>query len=266
MVKADKYILKKWILWSGIVFAVVYSLNCFLISPLTSALINDVVYADTAIPTVLGYLNELFELGAISFLYAVLLLTVYRYGTGKTVSVFVLFALATLFKYTGNTALTWIFDASIPTLWGWDIVNIFYYTLLELVQLLIIFLFVKGVITKYTDKRLVMKRAIEKTGKSESDKTKEAYPFTKLFDMKNCLLKSAFICALVTVVAKLWGAVISDVWLMIVYGAPNESVTWLLMIVNYLTKIIFGAVSYLFITLSMTALSANMTAKTNAIK
>lgn len=255
MVKADKTVLKKWILWSGIVFAVAYSLNCFLISPITSALTNDVVYADTAIPTLLGYLNELLELGAISFLYAVLLLTVYRYGTGKTAGVFILFAVATLYKYTANTAYTWISDWKLPSLWGWDIVNIFYYTLLELAQLLIIFFLTRRIITRYTDKRLVMERALEKTGDTFTDTAEEAYPFVRLFDMKNCLLRSAFICALVTLVAKLAGSVISDAWLMIVYGAPKESVTWLLMILNYLTRIIMGSVSYMLVLISMIALN-----------
>ncbi len=251
---ADKSVFRKWMLWSGIVFAVAYSLNCFFISPLTSSLINDVVYADTVVPTLLGYLNELLELGAISFLYAVLLLTVYCFGAKKVCGVFILFGAATLYKYIANTAYTWISDGKLSSLWGWDIVNIVFYTLLELLQLFIIYMLVKGVITRYTDQRLVMKKALMISGSEESERVKNAYPFEKLFDMKNCLLRSAFICALVTLVAKLAGAVISDVWLMIAYGAPKESLTWLYMLLNYLSKIIMCIISYLVVFASMSKL------------
>ena len=75
--------------------------------------------------------------------------------------------------------------------------------------------------------------------------------------MSNCLLKSAFVCAVVIFVAKLFGALVSDVWLIIVYGAPKDAVTWLYMLLNYLSRIIIAAIAYLAVFISMTFLMKN---------
>ena len=249
---------KKRILSCGIVFAVIYSLNCFVISPITSGLLNDVIYSESFLPTLLGYFNELTELAAVSFCYAVMIMTVYRQEKGKCASVFIVFISATLYKYLANTAMAWILNGSVPKLWGWDIVNVFYYTVLELLQLFIVYLFVKRIISGYTDKRHIMERALEKVGEDErvrAEKVEDVYPFKSVFDLNNCLLKSAFVCAVVMLVAKLLGALLSDIWLIVVYGAPEDGITWLYMAINYLSRIIMGVISYLIVYVSMTVLA-----------
>ena len=269
MVKADNTANKKWLWSSGMIFGVIYSLNCFVISPLITHLTADVVYADTAIPTLLGYLYEILELVAIAFSYSVLIMTLYRYGRKKCVGVFVLFTIATLYKYFANTLCTWLSDGGLPSLWGWDVVNVVFYTALELLQLFVIYLIVGRIITKFTDRRLAIERAIKKTlstseteegsAASLTEKMRDPYPFEKVFDKDNCLLRSAFICGVVTLVAKLVvGALISDIWLILLSGIPQEGETWLLMIVNYTVKIILGAVTYFIIYISMSHLSKDI--------
>ena len=261
MGNAAKTVSKKWILSCGMVFAVIYSLNCFVISPATSGLLNDVIYSESFLPTLLGYFNELTELAAVSFCYAVLILTVYREGKCQCVSVFIVFICATLYKYLANTAMAWVLNGNVPKLWGWDIVNVFYYSVLELLQFFVVYLLVKRIIIKYTDKRLVMERALEKVGEDErerAEKVEEIYPFKKVFDLSNCLLKSAFVCSVVMLVAKLLGALLSDIWLIVAYGAPEDGITWLYMAINYLSRIIMGVISYLVVYLSMTVLAKSL--------
>lgn len=260
MEKADRSVLKKWISLSGAVLAVVYSVNCFLLYPLTASVTNNVVYAETAIPMLLEYIAELLELGGISMCYAVMLLAVYFWGTKSVKGVFGMFCLVTFYKYMANTVSSWVNGGSIPLSWAWDLTDVLFWTLLEFLQMFIIFSLSKGIITKYTDKRLVMLRASKKTDEHIEGIPPHAYPFQSIIDNGNCLLRSAFICATVTLIAKLGGAVISDVWLIIAYGIPTEGITWLYMAVNYLIKAIMGCISYLFVYAAMSSLTKDLEA------
>ena len=78
MKKADNAVLKKWVKMSAIIFAIAYSLNCFVVSKLTIIISNNVIFSDTVVPQLIEYLGEMIELGAISFCYAVLLLVIYK--------------------------------------------------------------------------------------------------------------------------------------------------------------------------------------------
>ena len=162
-----------------------------------------------------------------------------------------MFALVTLYKYSANTAVTWADGGQIPSSWGWDVVDIVFWTLLEIIQLLVVYFSCKRVIERFTDKQLFRRKMLAKSGEEGSESVSEAYPIDSVFDLKNCLLLSAFIAAAGTLAAKLSGALISDVLLIAISGAPKESVTWLLMILNYVTKVIMSVISYIVIFITM---------------
>lgn len=223
--------------------AAIYSVNSLVISPLATVLSSDVVYADTVLPILLSYIAEFSEICAISVCYAVMLLTLYR--SERTGKIFVIFGTVTAYKYTANIALYWAMSGSIPTTWIWDITNVIYFTALELVQLLVIFLFARVIIGKYNEKKLIAQRVFEKTG--ETVEMAEIYPFRSIYHKDNCLLRSARVCALVTFIAKLLGTVVDDAWTIIAYGMPKEWQTWLYMAINYISKVTFGIVVYIVI-------------------
>ena len=62
----EKSVLKRRMLICIISLFAIYSINSLIISPLTSVISNDVVYSDTPIPRLLGYLSELLESCAIA--------------------------------------------------------------------------------------------------------------------------------------------------------------------------------------------------------
>ncbi len=247
MISTDKSVFKRRIIFCLITLFAAYSLNGFLLSPITFAVSGDIIYADTVIPTLLGIIGELIELVAIAICYAVMISLLYDAGKLHIKPLFWLFLGSTLYKYTANTVISWIMGGSIPSLWIWDVVNILYYTVLELLQLYIVYMASVSVITRYTDKRAIIDKVQKKTGENSISCCPEPFPFNKLYDKENCLLRSAYFCALVTFIAKLSGTLLNDVWSMIVYGLPSVPVTWLLMILNYLSKVIFGAIAYFII-------------------
>ena len=221
--------------------AVIFSINSFVLLPLGRMLSNDVIYADSVLPLILSYLAEFAESVAVAVFYAMLLVYICR-GM-KIGRVFMLFATITIYKYLTDTAMIWVESGSIPKLWIWDIVDDLYFTGLEFILLLIVFAVSKKIMGRYTHERLLADRVFEKTG--EVIEYARVYPFNKLYDKTNCLLRAVAACAIATFAAKLIGDLGNDVMYIISYGFPKQGITWIYMIINYLSKVLFGAISYI---------------------
>lgn len=237
----------------GLALLLLYSVNCFVILPVRNMLASDIVFASNIVLiNLMSLLSELLEVTAISFFYATFLLALYRCGARKGAAMLGIFAAVTAYKYAANTAVSWAYEGSIPSAWGLDIANVLFYVALEMLQLIILYALVQKMITAHTDARDVRNRAIEKAGgQAEKDRV---YPFTRLYEKSNCLLRSALTCAVVTVIAKCLGSLISDIWLIALYGLPEDPSTWLLMAVNYISMAIFGFVVYFVTVAGMNAL------------
>lgn len=245
MKKKDKPISKKWILISVAIAVAVYSLIGFLIWPAKAYLSSDAVYTDTLLPDMLNYASDILEIGVVSFFYATMIVLLYKYNKGMTV-LSVAFVVITAYKYLVNTAMTWYNTGSIPLMWYWDLADVIFYTLLEVIQLFVIYLFVKRFIDEFGLLRETkLKFATEYGG--EVPPIQEPYPFKRLFDLKNCLLNSALVCAGITFVAKVSGVIMGDVWYIILNGWPTLAETWLLMLLNYASMILSGILVYFFV-------------------
>jgi hypothetical protein len=227
--------------------AAIYSINAFLILPLVRMLASDIMYSGSFLLIVLEYFAEIIEVCAVSVCYAFMLATLY--DGGKTGKIFAIFAGLTAYKNLATTAMMWIELGKVPELWVWDIVDDIYFTALELVLLLIIFQITKRIIGVYTDKREVAQRVLKKTG--EMPELEVVYPFVRIYDRANCLLKSAGVCAIVTFIAKALGEVANDVLYIASSGFPKEGITWVYMIVNYVSKALFGVLVYITVCVSL---------------
>ena len=258
MKKADRAVLKKWVKMSAIIFAIAYSLNCFVVSKLTIIISNNVIFSDTVVPQLIEYLGEMIELGAISFCYAVLLLVIYKWETQGVRKVFATFIVATFLKYFANIILGWIDEGSVPLLWLVDITYVLVYTMIEFVQFIIVYRLCSKIINKFTEERNFMKRIADKGGPADVEVQAHAYLFDRVFDKKNCLLRSAYICAIVTLIAKLGGTVLSDLLIIIDGGMSEQLMAWLLLLLTYISKFIFGFMCYLFVYYSMSVISRNL--------
>ena len=245
--KTHDPIIKGWMLISLTVFAVVFSINSLLISPAIKVISNDILYSDTLLPVVLSYLREIFELAAISVFYAVMICVLYKRGKGRIRDLFILFVAAAAYKYLASTVMSWVVSGSIPSSWALDMSNVLFFTSLEFLQLVIIYCLIRPEIERFNAKRALAEKKLSVLDYSTDVTVPCAYPFEKLYDRENCLCRSAFVCALVIFIAKLFGDVVSDIWVIIYAGFPSEWVTWVLMAVNYLSKVIFAGIAYFII-------------------
>ena len=237
----------KWSIISIVTMAVIYSINAFLILPFIRMLSNDIMYADSFLVIVLEYLAEIIEVCAVAVCYAMMLALLY--DEGKVGRVFIIFSSVTVYKNLSITAMVWIESGKIPDLWVWDIVDDLYFTALELVLLLIIYAIVKRIIGRYTDKRLIAQRVFGKTG--EPSELKRPYPFDRIYDGSNCLLRSAGVCALATFIAKVFGELANDIMYIVSAGFPKEGTTWIYMLLNYASKALFGVIVYLTVCVTL---------------
>ncbi len=245
---------RRWMQASLIILAAVYSFNSILLSYLKIELSSDVLYSDTVLPTILDYIREFAELVAIAVCYAVMICVLYRCGKQRIKPIFALFISATAYKYLANTVVTWLASGSIPSSWALNLVNVIYYTLLEFLQLFIIYIIICPIIERFRSEKALAEKRLELLDEGEGMAMPKVYPFERIYDKKNCLCRSAFFCSLVIFIAKLLGDIISDSWMIIVGGLPTEWVTWVLMAVNYISKFIFALIAYFVIYIAISSM------------
>ena len=240
MKKINESRAKKRNLISAIIIAAVFSINAFLIVPFLALLSNDVLYADGWPLLVAEYFTRLLDVCAVSIGYA--LLITYIYETRRVRGVFAIIGLLFAYRNTANMLALWIDARRVSSSWIWEAVNVLYYTALELVLVLIIYLIAKRAIEKHHDRAIIAQRVFESTG--ENLPVEAAYPFKRIFDRKNCLLSAAVTCAIVTFVAKIFGQLADDIWYIIADGWPTQASTWGAMALNYVSQVIFGLAVY----------------------
>lgn len=243
----DRAVQKKVYVISVLSLAVLYAVFCFVIMPVYFALDGDYAFAGTVLPNIIAYVGQFTELCAVSVAYAVTVYCIYRFDAKNSVGSAVIFAIATLLKYTANMAVTWISEGGIPLEWYWDLTDVVYYTVLEMIPLVVIFVFSKKLIEGYVFKRQAIAKA--KNGICE---VKEVYPFEKIYSRDNCLMNAALVCALANAGAKMVLNIFNDVVLMIIGGLPQSIDTVLMMLLNYASCLVFGALCYIIVVFALT--------------
>lgn len=238
----DLNLRKKLYLVSAVSFAVLYSLCCFVISPLNVSVNSNIAFGETILPDLLYYLGKIAELAAIAVSYATIIYGIYRFSLLGSKGSVAIFLLATVCKYTANTLVSWLFDGGIPSAWLWDLINVLFYTLLEAIQLAVVLLFVNSILTRQKQKDKIL---------SAAGKAIPVYPFRKAYDKENCLMRAAMAAAAVVFVSKIFGQLVNDVYYILAAGMPKEVNTVILMLVSYLSHALFGAICYVAVILTL---------------
>ena len=208
---------------SALCFAIAYSVYCFAILPLYFRLDANVDFANGFLPNAIGYIGSAVENVAIFVFYGILICGIYHFGYYGFRGIVGVFAVATVYKYTANMFMSWVRGGAVPTTWIWDIVNIVFYTALELLMLWIIIEIVRRMIA------------------GSRQQTPE---FVKLYDKTNPLMRSALVCSIVTVSVKVLGNLINDVIFVVEYGLGSYFESCISVVFNYLSVLLLGVVCY----------------------
>ena len=224
--QTDLSLRKRALLVSAVTFAVCYAIYCFAVMPLVQVLESNVAFENSVLPAILSYAGRVAELVAMSVSYAVILFCTHRFGAGNARGARLIFAVAAFTKYFLNLAVSWVLDGVIASGWIWDVINVFFFTALEVLLLVIIM--------------AIGKRAL----RARKGDLEEVYPFRGFFDRANCLMRGALGIALAVFVSKIAGQLINDLYYVLTAGLPKLASTWILMLATYLSYAIFGILCY----------------------
>ena len=211
---------------SAITFAVCYVICCLAVMPLLQVLESDIAFENSILPSILSYVGRIVELAAMSVSYAVILFCAHRFGAGSERGASVIFAVAAFLKYFLNLAVSWVLDGAVASGWIWDVINVFFFTALEVLLLVIIMAIGKSAL------------------RARKGDLEEVYPFRGFFDRANCLMRGALGIALAVFVSKIAGQLINDLYYVLTAGLPKLASTWILMLATYLSYAIFGILCY----------------------
>lgn len=246
----NSVIRKRLYLLNAVSFAVCYSVCCFVILPIVFYMDSDIAYESSVLPSILYYFKVILEIIAVSLAYATAIYGIYRLGNRNFRGIIVVFAASTAYKYFANVLVSWIFtEQSIPVGWFMDIVDVLYFTVLEAVQLLIVFCLAARFIGRYRNRY----DAVARLGESVSDGDR-VFPLKWTYDKSNCISKSVFVCAVITFAAKTLGTLVSDVWNIILYRLPNSASDIAMMIFAYVLNAVLGALCYFATVFALTVI------------
>lgn len=219
-------------------------LYCFVLVPLSLRFATDVVYASTALPTVIEMIYDTVEVIAISLAYAVVIYSIYRYTLSESTVTIVIFCLVTLFKYISNLAMDWINYGIDTDELPRDLLLILLPLLLEILQFMLVVWIANRVMVAHraaVQKKLSL---IPSEDRAAVDTDRVVYPFSGIVNMKNPIMRCAFFAGVVIIVTSVVQSVPYYFMVTFISGFPVLSV-----ISQILTAAVEGVVCYLCIIL-----------------
>ena len=222
-------------------------LNTLLLVPTYTSLNADVVFKDSFIKVLIKYVQDFFDLFAFSVSYAMIIFSMLildiKHTRMTVVFYTVLFFLQIPIKLLVNSIIYGSLGNDTEILI--DIIYLFIYFALQMLQLLIIYLFSRSDSTKFK----IYVDSLD-SPKKISEEPKKILPFAKLFDWNNPLQRSSAKMSMFIFGIKIFTRIIND----IIYGAPDSVGEVLIMCVYYLSDILYGIVAYLLATLTISVL------------
>ncbi len=234
-------------------------LNCVLVAPLRVILASNVTSSEI-LGQVLIYLGDFLDLTAFSVSYALIIFSVLLLTKKHSRFVIIFYTL----MYIANIPLKILMNIPLEGTLGsalsisLDLFYLLFYFALTMLQLLIVYIFAVTDSDKFIRRVAFERDRAKKKAKEtkESKKSKKSslgvildektkkelqiLPFKKMFDLGNPLLRSAFKMSLVIVGVKLISRILNDIQM----GAPTSLPQVLVMIVYYLSDIIYGVIAY----------------------
>jgi hypothetical protein len=196
------------------------------ILPIYFSLDANVDFSGGVLPELVGYLGKALENMAVFVFYGVMIYGIYRFGYKAFRGVSWIFCIATVYKYTCNVIMSWVRYKVIPSTWGWDLFNVVYYTVFELIMLWIIVAIIKRIIAR---------------GARED---RSELCFSGVYDKTNYLMRSALVCGIVTAAVKIFGNLVNDIYYIAESGFSEYFSIIGGALLNYLSAAILGVICY----------------------
>ena len=214
-------------------------LNITVVTPIYFSLEHDIVYSGTAITLTLKYVADLLDVLSFSSVYALLTFTLLLLEKKHTVFVSLCYVAVLILKIPVRILMNIPLYGSIGTEAELiaDLMSLSFYFILELLQFLIVLL-----IASVISKNYLRSLELLKTSKRKQSKQPEfILPISKFINWYNPLLRISVYSGITVVLFRVLSRVVTDIGA----GAPTMVGEVLIMIVYYLSDVIYGIAAYL---------------------
>ena len=213
-------------------------LNTLVIVPIYATLESNVVYQGSVVSVIIKYVQDFFDLCAFASSYALLIFSALLLTKKQTATVVVFYTVT----FVAQIPLKILINAFIYGSLGndleivMDIVYLSVYFALQMLQLLAVYIITSIDSTKFKQYAASLDDPKIKSKIPE----KKILPLPHLFDWNNPLQRSAIKMSALILAIKLITRIIND----ISYGMPESAGEVMIMVVYYLSDIIYGAIAY----------------------
>ena len=238
-----KRVSKCFRLFMALFFLLPLILNNFLIIPVYATLEADVLYSGSALTVVIKYVQDFFDLVAFSSAYALIIFSALLLDKRNTRFVVIFYAITYFLtipvKMLMNVAIYGSLGDELQIIM--DIIYLAVYFALYMLQLLAVYIFATTDSVSYLSSIEALK--FSKNGKKRAlaEKNTAVLPFTKFINWYNPLQRSALKMGLLVTLIKVGTRIINDISV----GAPESFGEIMIMVVYYLSDLIYGAIAYL---------------------
>ncbi len=218
-------------------------LDTIALTPLYVTLQADVAYADGILAMTVYYAKDILSLFAFSSAYALIIFAVACLSKKHARSIIFIYTLIFFAQIPFKLAMNIVLYGSLGTRLEIlnDLIYLFFYFLLNILQILIVYFFATTDMNKYLQYAELLREKRKAKGKKEKSEVPEPIlPITRLLNRYNPLQRSAFKMGLLMLGLKVISRILND----ISYGAPASLEEAMVMLAYYLSDILYGAVAY----------------------
>jgi hypothetical protein len=229
-------------LFMALFFLLPLILNNLVIIPIYATLEADVVYSGSLLTVVIKYVQDFFDLFAFSSAYALIIFSALLLD-GKRSRFIALFYAITYFliipvKMLMNVVIYGTLGSTSQIIV--DVIYLGVYFVLYLIQLLVVYIFAATDSSRYISSIEALKNSKRIKLREKAEQQEGVLPFSKLFDWYNPLQRSAIKMGALITAIKVGTRIVNDISI----GAPESFGEVMIMVVYYLSDLIYGAIAY----------------------
>ena len=230
-------------LFMALFFLLPLILNNLIIIPIYATLEADVVYSGSLLTIVIKYLQDFFDLFAFSSAYALIIFSALLLDGKRSRFIALFYAITYLLVIPVKMLMNVVIYGSLGST-SQIIIDVIYlgvYFVLYLLQLLAVYIFAATDSSRYISSLEALRASKRDKARQRAENIGSVLPFSKFIDWYNPLQRSAVkMSALITAI-KVGTRIINDVSV----GAPESFGEVMIMVVYYLSDLIYGAVAYI---------------------
>ena len=216
-------------------------LNITCLTPIYFNLENNALYSGTAITLTLKYISDLLDLISFASIYAVVFFSLTLLNKKRTVLIILSYFALLIFKIPARLFMNIPLYGALGTTEEIiaDLIYLAFYFFLESLQFTVVLILASVCIRSF---HRSISLITEKNKKQKSKKNIEhILPIKKFINWYNPLLRAAIYSSITIIAFKAFARLITD----IDAGLPNSFGEVMIIIVNYLTDIVYGIAAYI---------------------